>query len=297
MHSLHTHAYADAAVSSAEKKYSLLVFAPGLGEQPTSYADIIEDLVSHGYIVAGIVPTGFVSIVLFPDGRMLRSIPPSSKALGYTDHDCACYGYAAPMWAADMRFVLTQLEKVNEGPTSPLASRIDFSRVGAFGHSLGGSTCTQVALEDSRVKAAVNIDGKIYGTVTQEGLAKPYMFFRSDQSERKAALEKLPAGDFERARYAMMQRDYKSVYASARPGYGLFLSGSVHMFPTDSGLIPFVPESKKTAETGAIGARRAHVITKAYVQAFFDRHLKGKPSSLLDGSSPFPEVTFESNCR
>jgi hypothetical protein len=297
MHSLTTHSCPDAPISSAEKKYPLLVFAPGLGEQPTSYADLIEDLVSHGYIVAGIVPTDYVRVVVYPDGRARWAFPLSSRALGYRDEEEARYGLAAPIWAADMRFVLNQLEKLNQDPKSDFSQRMDFSRVGTFGHSFGGSTSVQVALEDSRVKAAIDIDGKIHGTVTQEGLAKPYMCLRSDQTERRDALEKLAPGDFERARYAGMERDFQFVYEGAKPGYGILLRGSVHMFPSDGGLVPFVPEDKKFAETGPIGAHRAHVITKAYLEAFFGQHLKGQERTLLRGPSPFAEVSFERTNR
>src|SRR5215469_1730876 len=89
MRSLRTHAYSDAPVSTREPRYPLLLFSPGLGEQPTSYADLIEELVSHGYIVAGIVHPSFVRVVVYPDGREVRSVPPNMKALGFNDEDCA----------------------------------------------------------------------------------------------------------------------------------------------------------------------------------------------------------------
>jgi hypothetical protein len=39
---------------------------------------------------------------------------------------------------------------------------------------------------------------------------------------------------------------------------------------------------------------RTLVVTRAYIKAFFDQHLLGKTSSLLNGPSPdYPEVTFE----
>jgi len=39
---------------------------------------------------------------------------------------------------------------------------------------------------------------------------------------------------------------------------------------------------------------RAMTITRAYIKAFFDQHLLGKDSSLLNGQAPeYPEVTFE----
>jgi hypothetical protein len=43
---------------------------------------------------------------------------------------------------------------------------------------------------------------------------------------------------------------------------------------------------------GLSGARSLD-ITRAYVRAFFDEHLRGRPQALLDQPSPrYPEVTF-----
>jgi len=42
-----------------------------------------------------------------------------------------------------------------------------------------------------------------------------------------------------------------------------------------------------------IPGARSLDITRAYVRAFFDQHLRGRPQTLLDQSSPrYPEVTF-----
>jgi hypothetical protein len=42
-------------------------------------------------------------------------------------------------------------------------------------------------------------------------------------------------------------------------------------------------------------AARSLDITRAYVRAFFDQHLRSKPQALLDQPSPrYPEVTFSS---
>ena len=47
-------------------------------------------------------------------------------------------------------------------------------------------------------------------------------------------------------------------------------------------------------DTGAgVSGARSLEITRAYVRAFFDQHLRGRPQALLDQPSPrYPEVTF-----
>jgi hypothetical protein len=48
---------------------------------------------------------------------------------------------------------------------------------------------------------------------------------------------------------------------------------------------------------GTSGARCVD-ITRAYVRAFYDLHLRGQPQTLLDQPSPrYPEVTFCSPAR
>ena len=52
---------------------------------------------------------------------------------------------------------------------------MDTSRIGMFGHSYGGATAAQVLVEDSRVKAAINMDGTLYGeNVPKSRVGKPF---------------------------------------------------------------------------------------------------------------------------
>jgi hypothetical protein len=47
-------------------------------------------------------------------------------------------------------------------------------------------------------------------------------------------------------------------------------------------------------QTGPIDRDRANSIIGSYTLAFFDKHLKGQPATLLDGpSEQYPEVLFE----
>src|SRR5204863_3259362 len=72
------------------------------------------------------------------------------------------------------------LEQLNRhDPEHLLEGRMDLSRIGIFGHSLGGASAAYSLMEDARIKAAINIDGflpeKNY-TMTSD---KPFMEIRS----------------------------------------------------------------------------------------------------------------------
>ena len=93
---------------------------------------------------------------------------------------------------------------------------------------------------------------------------------------------------------------YDAVLSGAKPGRHLRLSGSVHAFSKDFGLIPFMSHSAgnqpsaSPASGRAIDPARALSVTAVYVEAFFDQYLNGKTAALLNGlSSDYPEVVFE----
>lgn len=68
----------------------------------------------------------------------------------------------------------------------------------------------------------------------------------------------------------------------------LVVAGAVHASFTDLALLA----EYVGIDAGLSGARSLD-ITRAYVRAFFDQHLRGTPQSLLDQPSPrYPEVTF-----
>ena len=68
------------------------------------------------------------------------------------------------------------------------------------------------------------------------------------------------------------------------------MTGTMHTSFTDLALL--ADQTGIDIGAGLPGARSLE-ITRAYVRAFFDQHLRGRPQALLDEPSPrYPEVTF-----
>lgn len=238
----------------------LLLFTPGGGELPLNYASLIEDLASYGYIVAGIVPAHSGSCV-YSDGRIV-DLPLRTRF----DESAA---------VADLIFTLNELEKLRAN--SPWKDRIDFKRIGAFGHSLGGGASLDIAKTDSRVRAVVAIDA---GDPT--GLAKPILYLHAAGDQ----LRTLPPdviGEIRQQTQAFLQ--------TARPGYDLWIRGARHSFCTDHLMLPYLPKTVELA--GTIQPSRAITITRVFVHSFFDQYLKGAKTVVPIGPSPsFPEVVL-----
>ena len=53
-----------------------------------------------------------------------------------------------------------------------------------FGHSYGGATAAQILAKDSRVKAAINMDGTLYGEIFPEsGIGKPFLLMSAEEPD------------------------------------------------------------------------------------------------------------------
>ncbi|WP_244562766.1 hypothetical protein [Paenibacillus uliginis] len=64
-----THVVKDAAISTAEKKYPVVLFSPGNSSTRFQSMTTVEELVSHGFIVVGMDHPYTAAKIVFPDGR------------------------------------------------------------------------------------------------------------------------------------------------------------------------------------------------------------------------------------
>ena len=283
--SIRVHAVANAPVAPTHPAYPVLVFEPGLGPIATDYTTLAENLASQGYIVAACTPTYSASVVVFPDGRVAwgtreGNVPDTASVEASNE----ILNRLINVWAADDMFVLNQLEKLNQAdPSGKFAGRLDLHSVGVLGHSFGGCAAAQVCRLDSRFKAGADIDGYPRGDVIQAGVSQPFMFIWSDHPVP-------PDAEWQQA-----ERNTRAIYDQLNHGgYQITIHGARHFNFTDNGVF-YSPFLKMENALGPIDGRRALMITSNYLQAFFDRYLKGAGDPLLKGPAPgYPEAQFES---
>ncbi|MBF2005062.1 MAG: hypothetical protein IGS49_06250 [Chlorogloeopsis fritschii C42_A2020_084] len=283
---IQTNAIPKAELANKLKRYPVVIFSPGFGATPKLYTIQLEQLASYGYVVVAVNPT-YEAPVLFPDGQVITqsSVFDFSSANKQTEQ--RTFNQAVAIRAKDIVFVLNELNRLNvKDPQRLFTERLDLSRVGIFGHSLGGDTAIEAMWRDRRLKAGINIDGGSYGKLLSSGnkdsLNRPFLGISHDGADDALRL--------------FYQRQKNNAYR-------LTVKGSKHTTFTDFGLIlpAFLAHSTTQAQSqiqqaiGSIDPQRAAKIASAYTLAFFDQYLKNKSKPLLRRASPeYPEVLIES---
>lgn len=274
-----TNAFYSAPVAYGEARYPVLIFSHGRCGFRQHNTWQIEELVSHGYVVAAIDHTYAASGVTFPGGRTVSFDP---RMLDRAFIDCMI-----PYLARDAVFALDQLATLDRAdPRGILTGRLDTDRAGIFGVSMGGEISTMACLIEPRFRACLVMDVWMPNEVVKAGLKLPAMFISRDSGTMK--LEGWSNADIAETLNTM-----RAVFEGL-PGDGYFVlvPGMFHQDFSDAPLLS--PITSLMGITGPIGGRRAHEITSAYSLAFFDRHLKGRPEALLAGpSAKYPEIILE----
>ena len=125
---------------------------------------LIEDLVSHGYVVASIEHTYTANAVWFPDGRVV-TLHNDSPPAGLSQSERLKWmmkrvSIGINEGAADIRFVIDSLTQLNQDKRQfALAGAIDLKRLAAMGHSAGAEVAARACQQDPRIRACVDLDG------------------------------------------------------------------------------------------------------------------------------------------
>jgi len=159
------------------------------------------------------------------------------------------------------------------------------TRVGVFGHSLGGATALQFCHDDSRCKAGIDVDGAPLGSVIAEGVTQPFMFLLSDHT-REPDAETGPI-------HANIRAIYDRLPGNRR--WQIMIRGGNHyMFSDDGAMLksPLIMRVLRTFGIVRIDGRRQIAVTTHFISNFFDVYLRGAPASDLTNRAGYPEVEY-----
>jgi hypothetical protein len=248
-----------------------LLFGPGgVGPPSECYSILLSDLASHGYTVFGLDHPYEQPFVRYPNGTGLYGLP--------IDFD----GYTAEL--------LTALQSIRMNETIALIDRIpaiahtlkapvDATRIGTFGHSLGGAAAVGAMLRDQRIWSGINVDGEFWGDLAANDssvdIKRPVLLLASEGH----------VGSVDPSWVA---------FPDAQSGWWreLNVQGSLHLDYSDETFWKEVT-TMQSQSLGTIDGYRQVNLTRTFVKAFFDFTLLGEPQPILDGpTAEWPEVTF-----
>lgn len=179
----HSNAYENAPINSEQEKYPVVIFSHGLGGICNFSTSLIEELVSHGYIVIGLNHPYSSYVTVFPDGRTVSRSQELDLSVMKILKDCADGQYLKiiekefNIWLDDAKFLLDYIfNKEQKDIDEDLIKKLDLELVGMYGHSLGGAMAAEVCRIDSRVKAGISLDGSLFDQTVKNGFDKPFLF-------------------------------------------------------------------------------------------------------------------------
>lgn len=233
------------------------------------YSTLAEDLASHGYVVVGFDAPYFTGRVTFPDGRTFEELPRNNPDLVFGASDSAQrINRILRAWTGDIGFVLDRLASLKPAHRLGfLNGRVDLTRVGVFGHSLGGAEAARFCSEDARCRAGVDIDGAPLGRVVATGIPHPFMFLLSPHPPTDSAT-------------VHIQADIASVY-DRLPSSGRLeveIRGANHFTFSDDGALlksGLVRAVLRLFGLLHMSGRRQLAVTAYCLRTFFNAYLKG----------------------
>ncbi|WGW12487.1 hypothetical protein LWF01_01590 [Saxibacter everestensis] len=271
-----SHAQTRAPIAEAGPRPTL-IYSPGGGMSRALGTTLVEDLVSHGYVVVTVDST-YQAPAEFPDGLRMPARGVDMKL-------------ALAERVRDIRFVIDQLSRLRAGDNPDVQLRslpaglryqLDLDRIGMFGHSMGGFASAETMRADHRVRAGANLDGSMgetYRASTGMPLSGPFLLIgagRDGETNQQHTHREAP--------------DWAS-YWSLMTGWkrDLYLPEGEHMSFTDlpsilSGVSADVDLDQQAVRDaiGTVDPDLALMAQRRYLKAFFHLQLSGQPTTIFE---------------
>lgn len=313
---LPSNSYLEAPVARRQASYPVLLMSHGGGGgSPQQYASTAEALAARGYIVVGLSHPYQSIATFYADGDVV-TLDPACDPLGAQPEitETSTYADITANWeytvqldaylSADLASALSHLTTLNAG-TGVFAQRMRLDRIGAFGHSFGGSHAFRAAREIPAVVAAANLDGTVFSNELAggAGTGKALLTMTSGDASAATTDEALAAQIAQLQRMGLTLAEATEVshrgrpqgaHAASSPAYLLSIPTAKHMNFSDAGLwnefgIPVDAETLDLPSAKAILQLQNEVLAD-----FFDKHLQLRALTLRVPATPLEGVRLES---
>jgi dienelactone hydrolase len=161
-----TNAQRVSAGAAEEGSFPVVLFSPGFGESHSLYTALLEDLASHGFVVIALDHTHETAAVQLPGGVVAQTI-------NFDPRDQALKRRILRAREDDVEAVIEKLSALRAARRLPRSA--DLTRVGMFGHSLGGRTAVDLLRRRSRLACAADLDGSLRDLSSQPPVTRPLL--------------------------------------------------------------------------------------------------------------------------
>jgi hypothetical protein len=265
----------NAPVAVTGQPYPVLLFGPGHTWLPTDYSTIIEDLVSHGYVVVGYAPTGFPGVTQLQNGKIIEG------KLNVDKQDITF---------ADAQFVRKHVSSLEN---RWLKGAVNTQTIGMLGHSQGGIASTYLAGYDSTITAFVNLDGDLMGSALKVKTVQPALLLSNDERIGiQAASNPMELGGRERSEYRR-HADWVRATDNSKVSLRVRITGIRHLNFNDLALVPSekMTDAERKDKLGPADGRKALALITTLTRQFFDSHFKKqKFPSMVQLEQTYPDT-------
>lgn len=263
---VHTHARLRAAIAK-DGPFPVVLLEHGSSVVPAIYTVLAEGLASSGFIVVATnhPPDSLISV--FPDGHELKFTPYWPAEADRRTQGVAIGKFAEEVLVADVRFLLDQLQKMNSHDHF-WQGRLNLSKIGIVGHSMGGTTAALATQDEPRILAGVNLDGSTYPGMNADirpiPVHKPFLFLATEE-------------------HAAGETRAREFIGSESNTYYVVVTGADHMSFTDAGLVSSrFTRDLKPDDAAFERALLTSALTRSLVEEFFAKYLQAGVAPDLD---------------
>ncbi|CAH0039590.1 unnamed protein product [Clonostachys rhizophaga] len=256
--------------NGTHQRFPLAIFSSGAGNSRLMYSLMAMSLASEGYVVVTVDHPYDADLVEFPDGMIIKSANISE--------DTESLKKLTQVRAADLSYVVSDLKRTSSLPAGVRES-IDFSKLVAYGHSLGGASAASVIKADSQFLGGVDLDGRLVDPVLSEGIEEPFLLLG-------------------RPNHRQEDDTWVQFWKSLRgPKAELALNGTLHGSYTDMPRLfdalnlPAEAKAQAASLIGAIDGERLGKILTSTLSSFFSLVLGGSSEEFSNMIKTFAEVS------
>jgi dienelactone hydrolase len=259
----------------------ILIYFPGWPGSRSDNIGLLRDLASHGYFIAAVTYNREDSRL---EGEMSFSTDQAAEKTLWVART------KVALQAEDASSILDALGHLNANDSAHhLEGKLNPGRAAVLGFSFGGAVAAEACAHDPRFRAALNMDGWLYGDGARLSFAQPY-FLMSDDDTDPSPAELASPDPATRNAAVLSARDFRQIRERLKKpdSYMITILGTQHESFSDT---PLHYSLRRAGMPGPMEALRVSSIIRAYARAFFDTYLKDAPASLLKSTpSPYPEV-------